>query len=425
MEKETKIKIATFIGNKVEYFECFSDNNLFVRIRKHLFYRFLNMIGLTVLPIIRKDEYKSRTGKLHERIIQENRVGYTSNVVFNTSTEEQQLLKRSLPNIVLQHFKDIYIHGDSEIIIDKDNGCVINDNYYNLDVRYTAYDGVLYRLRKNIAILRHNLKKINKVIPSGIIISGKFSKNYYHEIYENLIKLLVVEECDIPQDVPIVVDEIVARMDSFKKIFEFLTEKNNRKIVYIGDKELWHFKELYNLTPINKITAHLKDRNTIIKEDYIYDGDYLMKLRSALLPNASEKRFPVKVFISRANVNKRNFNEDEVFDVLGNYGFERVCPETMTFEEQISLFANADWIIGGSGAAFSNLLFCNPGCKVLCIVDSVKYGYPIFSTLAYWVGCKMLYYGNDISLVTNCDVHADFNVNIEKFIETLMCLQKK
>jgi len=46
-------------------------------------------------------------------------------------------------------------------------------------------------------------------------------------------------------------------------------------------------------------------------------------------------------------------------------GFRPVILEDISFKEQISLFQNADCIVGLHGAGFANLSFCNPGIKVI------------------------------------------------------------
>lgn len=424
MEKELKVFIASIIGKNVELVEATPNPCIFVRIWKMLFYKLLKICGLRVLPIVTSNAYKLRTGKLDEIILKSNREGYTSNVIFNSYTEDQQLIKVKLPDLKILKFNDVFIHGDSDFVIDKENECVINDVCYDLDNRYTAYDGLLYRLIKNNAILRSRLHRVNRVIETGVIISGKFSRNYYHELYENLIKLLVLEDSDIPSNIPIIVDDIILEVKSLKRIFDILTANLDREVLYIGKKEMVRIHEAYVISPVNKVTAHIKDRDTIYKEDFIYDDQYLMKLRSKVLSVIPICDNPPQIFISRHNVKKRQLNEDEILSCVSKFGFKKVCPECLTFDEQASLFNTAEWIIGGSGAAFSNLLFCKSGCRVLCIVDSVKYGFPIFTTIAYLVGCKMIYYGNDTDVVIPNDIHSDFVVNIDKFIHTFECLKE-
>lgn len=104
-------------------------------------------------------------------------------------------------------------------------------------------------------------------------------------------------------------------------------------------------------------------------------------MRDKLLLFKSNLATPKRIFLTRKSTKKRHYNESEVWGVLKEYGFEVVAPETYTFCEQMALFNNADYIVGGSGAAFTNLLFCHSGCKVICFRSIRNYS-PIFSTIA-------------------------------------------
>lgn len=98
-------------------------------------------------------------------------------------------------------------------------------------------------------------------------------------------------------------------------------------------------------------------------------------------------------------------------EYLKNMGLKLLLPETYTFCEQMALFNNADYIVGGSGAAFTNLLFCHSGCKVICFRSIRNYS-PIFSTIANIVDVKMRYLAG-ISDST-VDLHADYIVSTDK-----------
>lgn len=72
-----------------------------------------------------------------------------------------------------------------------------------------------------------------------------------------------------------------------------------------------------------------------------------------------KNHFPKRIFISRSNASKRRLlNEDEIFDFLHSYGFEKNVLEKLSFIEQILLFKGAEVIVGPHGAGFTNLLFC-------------------------------------------------------------------
>ncbi len=45
-------------------------------------------------------------------------------------------------------------------------------------------------------------------------------------------------------------------------------------------------------------------------------------------------------------------------------------PEFLSFKKQIKLFNSSSLIIGAHGAAFTNIIFCKPGTKILEIMPS-------------------------------------------------------
>jgi len=87
--------------------------------------------------------------------------------------------------------------------------------------------------------------------------------------------------------------------------------------------------------------------------------------------NINSKENIKKFFIERKIIKNENIpyrfieNEEEVKKCLLIKGFTPVILENISFKEQISLFQNADCIIGLHGAGFANLSFCKPGIKVI------------------------------------------------------------
>lgn len=78
--------------------------------------------------------------------------------------------------------------------------------------------------------------------------------------------------------------------------------------------------------------------------------------------NVSEKR----IYISRNDSKKRRvLNEQELVPVLKKYGFEIHSLNKLSTEDQIKLFASANFIITPHGAGLANLVYCQRGTKVL------------------------------------------------------------
>ncbi len=59
----------------------------------------------------------------------------------------------------------------------------------------------------------------------------------------------------------------------------------------------------------------------------------------------------------------RDFRSLQAF--LIERGFETIILESMSIEEQILLFQGAEFVVGAHGAGLTNLLFCEPGTKVI------------------------------------------------------------
>lgn len=145
--------------------------------------------------------------------------------------------------------------------------------------------------------------------------------------------------------------------------------------------------------PLHKILEsdrhpHIRAEQLIVPSFASYMGwlsEHGLKfLREAFLPKAmalyGETNYPERIYISRAKAKYRKiFNETELTDVLSQYGFVSVCLESMTFLEQVALFANAKVVVAPHGSGLTNLIFCNQGTKVVEIFS------PQYIRQYFWV----------------------------------------
>ncbi|MEG1904621.1 MAG: glycosyltransferase family 61 protein [Bacteroidales bacterium] len=340
-------------------------------------------------------------------IIKRDRVGYTTHPVYNNDPDDQELIPRAMSDLACYYYRDVKLHGDSDFVIDSKNRCVINDFYNELDRRFQIFDGLLYRLKGKIAILRYDGRREDRHLSDGIMLSGRFSSNYYHQMYELMIRLLLLDKAEIPESVPLIVDEIVFRVESLTHIFNNLNS-SGRKVITIGSKEVIGFDQLYTFSGVNQIPPHTRKIRDIVCTNVVFDLDLTLAMRDRLLVIGSTRQFPRRIFLTRKNTSHRHFNENEVFSLLQGYGFESVAPEEYSIEDQIALFHNAEVIVGGTGAAFTNLLFCSYGCKVICLKGIVSDN-PVFTTVAMGVGVQMRYC-TDRRVTKN--IHGNFVIEV-------------
>lgn len=387
------------------------------------FYKLLiRRFNLSVLPVVNAELYKEKTENVQIILVESNRVGVTANIIMAGNEEDTILTEKPIPDLRLKLYKNVCIQGNSDVVVDAQNEFVISEEAYNLEENLEIIDGLLYRTADNVCLLRDNLRHSMEHIQAGIMISGKFCNNYYHLMYENFNKLVYLNGLDIPSEVPIIIDRKTLAIPSCKTIFNILTKGSTRPVFEIDSNKLYIFDLLYCLDHVNVIPSNRK--NPSIPSDLLYSPFGITCLREKLLPYRTVSPNPKRLFLSRNNTKRRRFNEDEVFCVLQKYGFERIAPESYCFEDQIAMFNDAEFIVAGSGAALTNLLFVNTNCVVICFGVSTynqAFDMPIFNTIANINGARFYFFprnnkGND-------NVHANFEIDcidFEKKIKSLI-----
>jgi capsular polysaccharide biosynthesis protein len=73
-----------------------------------------------------------------------------------------------------------------------------------------------------------------------------------------------------------------------------------------------------------------------------------------------------RIYITRKLAKSRRLlNEEEILNFLQLYSFESVISELMSVEEQAVLFSQSEIIISPYRSGLTNLVFCQPGTKVI------------------------------------------------------------
>lgn len=350
-------------------------------------------------------------------IIDSRRKGFYGNLVFGIESRDNSLEPVSLPDICINEYKDVIIAGQSQFVYETAKGAIVNDFQTLFDEGlYQNADSTLWLQKGGTAFLKTKFHEYQRDISEGIMITGIFAFNYYHMLFENYIKLLAVEKSDIPKTVPIIVDSICKKYDSFQQVINTLNV-SGRELIYLDRLEKMRVGHLYAVSNINIIAPQARDVMKTRPMDVAFDLNYLSTLRNRLLSLKSDKNFSKRVFIRRKGFAKRSWNEEEISVFLKTKGFEEYSPQDLCFSDQIALFNDAEFIVAGSGAVLSNLLFCSEGCRVMCVY-SAKVNIPSFTTLAYMNGAFMKYMiGTPIKSSSVSNTHSDFTVDIEKFKE--------
>ena len=91
-----------------------------------------------------------------------------------------------------------------------------------------------------------------------------------------------------------------------------------------------------------------------------------------------------KIYVSREKASRRKVvNEEELVAVLELFGYKRVFLEDLDQPEVMRLFASAQCIVAVHGAGLANLIFSNPGTKVIELFSG-------HISKDYWIICSQL-----------------------------------
>lgn len=198
-------------------------------------------------------------------------------------------------------------------------------------------------------------------VPGKIAVISQLAYfNYWHWISEVLCRLALLEMQNIEYDY------LYVNLDS-----KFMKETLN----------LWGISEHKIINPSNNdfcITADevfvpslVSNINFGFAAFSCYAQPQLLKyvkekLLTAALKSVPTTSFSKKIFISRKDSSIRNIiNEDEFFEKLMPYGFQRYELSKLSVADQILLFNQAEIIVSAQGTGLANSIFCNPNVKII------------------------------------------------------------
>ena len=230
-------------------------------------------------------------------------------------------------------------------------------------------------------------------IKNGIFLGGNGSSNYYHWIVEILAKLEFLSM--LPknyQQYPLLVSDSVMFTPSFKFSLDLFAKGS--EIIVLKKEVPYAVDELIYINSPNNLPFNLLG-NQQFKSSYVtINSRSIFFLRKIVLENAFKMPacsiFSKKIFLCRKG-KLRNYNQDEIFNYLSMFGYTKVFMEDLSFLDQVLTAHHADYIVGPTGAAWTNLIFCRPRTKALCWMAAEFNDFSAYSSIAHQVGVDLKY----------------------------------
>jgi len=184
------------------------------------------------------------------------------------------------------------------------------------------------------------------------LIYDQWSGNYYHWLIDTLPRLLILRE-KFPDYLLLMPKSGAPFMKATANILGF---KNYLDI------------EKNQILDAHKIIIPGQAAHTLF-----HDPVLIQRVQKELLDGLGyiKKKPHRRIYISRSTQRKRRVaNELDVRDLVKKYNFEIIHFENMTFEDQAALMQEAEVVIGVHGANMANILFMQPKCAVVEMLNA-------------------------------------------------------
>ncbi|MBR9868192.1 MAG: glycosyltransferase family 61 protein [Oceanospirillales bacterium] len=273
------------------------------------------------------------------------------------------------------------------------------DKIPHIDISVSNYaTGFLRMHNDTVSLIKlHDVHDL--VIESAYFLGGNGSENYYHWMVELLPKLqYIATKSGFERCANIVVSSRVLEFDSFKKTLVFSVKGFKFNIYYLDKKNTYRIRKLLVITKPSDVLFNSK--NVLSRVDFCFyrksSIDYTVKLVEDIVESNELDLLGVdffeRVFIGRMPGLARSYNQDEIEELLvTKYGFTTVFLENYSIEEQFMIFKKAKCIAGPSGAAWTNLMFCNKNSVLISWLPDNISDFSVYSSLSSLLGLNMFF----------------------------------
>lgn len=223
-------------------------------------------------------------------------------------------------------------------------------------------------------------------LPEGAAFTDGSAGNYAHWMTEVLPRIAAFLADGAHAGVPLIVDSDL-HPNLMRSIA--LVVGGEVPIVTLAPDQALRVGVLHNVSPTGYVPFKLRPQPREMIRDGVFGGrplrDSVERLRRAVGAQAGGGR-PRLLLLRRNAMVRQLANEAEIAEALTPLGFDPIEPERLSLEEQITLYSRAGMVVGTTGAAIANLIFCQPDCPVVVIMKHRNPGYWYWRRMAAAAG---------------------------------------
>lgn len=261
--------------------------------------------------------------------------------------------------------KNIFAVSGTRYLIKKDR--VFHDEedfYFDVAGSHSKYIGATRLNDRKVRVEAH--VRPAAWIDCGVNLMHEYSSNYFHFIAETIPRMMLSEEAGIPPDVPYLFEKGLS--DNIQGMISRIVGAK-RSTVWLEPDTLFHVRELYMPSDLSSV-VDAYDGGPVS----MTSGLDISRIRRGVdkIRQAETGRVPSlgsRIYLSRVGRARNPQNQDEIKERLSSLGFIIVDPEKLTLSEQIAALSDAEIVVGPTGAQLANIVWCQPGTKVIVLAS--------------------------------------------------------
>lgn len=337
------------------------------------------MASPLTLPFLSEAEYARRGGADRQALLGAERVQDGPATMFPASDfYDLSPARYDFPAVTLTTLRDVLVRGRSNVLTAPD--AIVRHDLVDLRADVTPEE-VFARLklsdRQRAAAWTETDPFNVGYLPEAAAFTDAASFNYAHWMTEVLPRLTAFVRHGGRPGIPLIVDADL-HPNLMRSIA--LAAGPDLTLHVLPRDELLRVGVLHNVSPTGYAPFSLREQSEVAFSHGRFGpralAETIGELRRGMASPAAGEARP-RLFIRRKTKLRRLVNEDDIEAALVARGFVAMEPERLSLEEQIAAFSNAGMVVGATGAAITNVMFCRPDCPTLVLM-------PRFRLTAYW-----------------------------------------
>jgi len=396
--------------------------NFYNTIIKFINYLLLNLKNIFAeVPFVSMTDYIKSNNIITTTIVEPEVIRIIESKLFPSklvSFMKKQADYYQFPKIFISDVRNAKVAYYSNLVItDK---AIIRHDLYNLrlDILAEEYYARAKINVKSSKICWHN-QEANGYLPEAACFSDSCSPNYAHWLTEILPRIYMFANIDKYKNVPLLVDKEYHEnvLESLKLIVSDI-----ERVKFLESGDIVHVDLLHVMSPTGYIPFKRRTSSPEEHSHGIFSHTALLLMRDYLQKsiNIITRTDKLKIFLRRNSHIRSVTNEKIIEESLVKQGFTVIEPEKLSFREQIKIFSQAEIVVGATGSAIANMIFCKPKTRIVILI-------PEFANTSYWywqniasaVGNMVTYVVGERDDNNSSEVHVNFQVDLTDVINAI------